>query len=99
MEIIWTEYASNSLKEIYHYYAKNVSVTIAINIKTGILNDTRVLKTDPMLGKREKLLSSLNYDYRYLISGNYKITYRIIDSTVIIIDVFDTRQLPLKIRY
>ena len=38
--------------------------------------------------------------YRYLVSGNYKIVYRVIqkEKTVLIAAVFDTRQDPDDLR-
>ena len=38
----------------------------------------------------------LEKEYRYILSGNYKIIYKVEDSYIIITDVFDARQNPSK---
>lgn len=51
----------------------------------------------PFIGQVEDLLIHLKKDYRYLVSGNYKIIYLVKPESVEIINVFDTRQDPIKI--
>jgi len=42
-------------------------------------------------------LRRLNQGHRYLVRGNYKIIYKEIPDGILITDVFDTRQDPVKI--
>jgi plasmid stabilization system protein ParE len=97
MKVFWTKFALDSLSEIYRYYKENVSVTIANNIREGILTSTNQLEKHSLSGALEELLLGLNEDHRCLIRGNYKVIYKIRNQKVYITDVFDTRQNPEKI--
>jgi len=50
------------------------------------------------MGKIEELLSNKPQEFRYIVSTNYKIIYWFNQdkSRIEIIDVFDTRQNPIK---
>ena len=96
MEIIWSEFAIKNLKDIFDYYSNKVSNKVAHKIRKQILNSTKQLPNNPKSGQLELNLKILNLNHRYLISGNYKIIYRIDQNKIIINDVFDTRQNPLK---
>ena len=50
----------------------------------------------PHAGQKELFLEHLNKGHRRLVSGNYKITYLILDDEIIITDIFDARQDPAK---
>jgi addiction module RelE/StbE family toxin len=96
MTIIWTDFAIKNLKEIFDYYAENATKKVAQKIKKQILLSTKQLTDHPESGQIESNLQKLDQDHRYLVSGNYKIIYRIDQHQVIISDVFDTRQEPIK---
>ena len=96
MEIIWTDFAINNLKEIFDYYSEIATKKVAHKIKKQILASTKQLVDYPESGQVEFNLQKLNQNHRYLVSGNYKIIYRINKDQVIISDVFDTRQEPTK---
>ncbi|HPE77038.1 MAG TPA: type II toxin-antitoxin system RelE/ParE family toxin [Draconibacterium sp.] len=97
MKIFWTDFASETLSEIYQYYKENASPIIAKKIKSEIFNSTRQLKEFPHSGHFELNLRRLNQGHRYLVRGNYKIIYKEIPDGILITDVFDTRQDPVKI--
>ena len=94
--IIWTDFAIENLKIIFDYYAAKANKKIANNIRKQILKTTKQLNTHPNSGQIELYLEKLKKDYRYVLSGNYKIIYKITDSQIIISDVFDVRQNPDK---
>ena len=71
MEVFWTRFAFNSLKEIHKYYKENVSQTIADNIKDNVLTSTSQLEIHPRSGAIEELLSELKEEHRFIIRGNY----------------------------
>ncbi len=96
MRIIWTDFAIRSLKDIFNYYSITVNRKIAHKIRKEILTSTKQLIKNPKSGQIEFNLESLFQDHRYLISGNYKIIYRLAENQIIINDVFDTRQKPDK---
>lgn len=69
---------------------------MAHKIRKEILNSTRQLKKHPESGQQELNLIQLKQEHRYIVTGNYKVVYRFEKETVIIIDIFDTRQNPNK---
>ncbi|MBE0640016.1 MAG: type II toxin-antitoxin system RelE/ParE family toxin [Bacteroidales bacterium] len=97
MKIIWSDFASKSLRSIYQYYKDVANEDVAKKIKTNIFISTKKLNNYPELGQIEKNLSKLGEGHRYLVSGHYKIIYKAIKEGILITDVFDTRQDPIKI--
>jgi toxin ParE1/3/4 len=97
MKVIWTDFASNSLFEIYKYYKEVANENVAQRIKFRIFRATRQLIKHPLSGQIETNLQKLKEDHRYLIEGNYKIIYKRVKEGILITDVFDTRQDPIKI--
>ncbi len=96
MKVVWTELATAQLKEVYLYYKEVASTKVASTIKSRIYEKTRKLSEFPELGQKENNLLIEALNYRYLVSGNYKIVYRIIltEKIVLIAAIFDTRQNP-----
>ena len=97
MRIIWSDFASEILIEIYTYYSETANVIVARKIKTNIFSATKQLIKHPNLGKIEETLLKLNQGHRYLVEGNFKIVYKIVRGDILITDIFDTRQNPHKI--
>ena len=97
-EIFWTDIAKLSVKIIFNYYKENVDIIIAERIKFQIFEKVKILKTHPLIGAKEDLLSNLKNKYKYIVSGNYKIIYFTADKRIIISLVFDTRQNPQKLQ-
>lgn len=91
MKVFWAKFALDSLSEIYKYYMENVSVTIANNIREGILSSTNKLENHSLSGPVEELLLDLDEGHRCIIRGNYKIIYKVQNQKVYITDVFDSR--------
>ncbi len=97
MKIYWSDFASEMLADIYKYYKSNGTLRVANKIKSEILNTTNQLKRHPNSGPIELNLEELKQGHRYLIKGNYKIIYKEIKEGILITDVFDTRQDPIKL--
>ena len=97
-QIIWTNFAISELKNIYLYYRIAAGDKVADKIRKSIFDATRRLAKQPLMGAVEENLSELRQTHRYLISGNYKIIYRVINDDVYITDIFDSRQDPQKTR-
>lgn len=97
--IFWTEFSQRELDKIYNYYRNKASLRIAKRLVNAIFQETLILKSQPQIGQIEGLLKNRDQDFRYLIYKNYKIIYwvNIPKRRVEIIDVFDTRQNPIKI--
>lgn len=97
MEILWSDFSIEMLLEIYNYYKKEASTATAKKIKSEILNTAKQLKKHPTSGQIELNLEKLNEGHRYLVKGNYKIICKEIPEGLLITDVFDTRQDPIKL--
>jgi len=97
-KVVWTSLASNALSDIHDYYALRASYGVANKIVKSILEEGSKLSSTPKIGQIEHLLNGRQFEYRYLVSGNYKLIYRVPDkfNKVFIIDVFDTRRNPEK---
>jgi len=97
LEIVFTDVAKRSLKFIYLYYRKKAGLKVAKSVKGTILADIQKLKRHSRIGNKEGFLQNLEKGYRKLISGNYKIVYRIVNREIIIDTIFDTRQEPIEL--
>ena len=100
LKIYWTDFAKNELRKIFSYYRENASLKVALNLVLGIERETIILKSHPEIGQEEELLKNRKQEFRYLIFRNYKIIYRLNKEKnhIEILDVFDTRQNPVKIK-
>ncbi|MFY1045593.1 type II toxin-antitoxin system RelE/ParE family toxin [Chryseobacterium sp. GP-SGM7] len=96
MKIIWTEFAIQNLKAIFEYYAVKAGRKVAHKLRKQIFESTKHLIQNPESGQLEFYLEHLNKHYRYILSGNFKIIYRVENNQVIINDIFDARQNPIK---
>ncbi|MCM4161623.1 type II toxin-antitoxin system RelE/ParE family toxin [Antarcticibacterium flavum] len=97
MRIIWTAFAIDTLKSIVEYHKEVANPKVAVKIRKEIFSSTGQLLKYPESGQTELLLKHLNENYRYILSGNYKVIYKIIKNDIVITDIFDTRQNPTKI--
>ena len=99
-EIIWTSRAASDLKKVYHFYTQILGEQKAFDLilllleRVDCLSDKRFLK----MGAKDEEFENLKRDYRKLIEGDIKITYRLSTSkhSVYINRIFDTRQHPSK---
>jgi len=85
------------LREIHKYCKENASVQIANRIKTGIFSATKPLKKNANSEQIELSLKTLEEGHRYIVESNYKIIYKKVEQGILITDVFDCRQDPIKI--
>lgn len=101
LEIYWTDFSKNELKNIFDYYKEKASLTVAKNLVLDITKEVSKLKKHPTIGQEEELLKNDSRDFRYLLFKNYKIIYwlNLEKSQIEIFDVFDTRQNPLTIKH
>ncbi|MCK5776059.1 MAG: type II toxin-antitoxin system RelE/ParE family toxin [Bacteroidales bacterium] len=100
LTVYWTRFAENKLDDIYEYYETKTGTRIARKLISDIIDKTIGLNESPYIGQKETLLSSRPQNFRYLVFKNYKIIYWInqIKNRVDIVNVFDTRQSPLKMK-
>ena len=100
LKIIWSNFAETQLDEIYKYYEKKASSRIAKKLIKEIINEPRKLIKTPHIGQVEELLKQRKIEYRYLVFKNYKLIYSVDmeKGFIKIVDVFDTRQNPPKLK-
>lgn len=100
LEIFWTQFAEDKLYDIFQYYKFKAGIKIAKKIINEIVDKTLILEQNNKAGQIEELLIERKQEFRYLVSGNYKIIYYIKVKTnkVIIANIFDSRQNPLKLK-
>ncbi len=96
MKVVWTDLARSQLKEIYQYYKEVASVKVASSIRQKIFAKTSKLSKNAELGQEEFNPVVAEMNYRYLVSGNYKVIYRVAkkEKIILIASVFDTRRDP-----
>ena len=97
MRIIWSDFASANLKDVFFYHKEVAGRNIAQKLRKKIFSTTKQLEVQPLSGQIEFALDHLKEGHRYLVVGNYKIVYKVIGELILITDLFDTRQNPLKI--
>ena len=97
MKILWSDFASETLKDIFQYHKKVAGKNIAQKLKDNIFQSTKQLIKYPNSGQSEESLAELKEGHRYLVSKNYKIVYKKVKEGILISDIFDTRQDPVKI--
>ncbi|MEG1022784.1 MAG: type II toxin-antitoxin system RelE/ParE family toxin, partial [Myroides sp.] len=97
--VYWTDFAKNELKDIFDYHKGKINIKTANQITKQIVVHGNRLENFPEMGVVEELLKNRPENFRYIISTNYKIIYwiNIGKERIEIIDVFDTRQNPIKI--
>jgi len=97
MKVLWSDIALSQLEDIYNYHKIAASEFIAKNLVKMLVEQTIILESNPLLGKKEPLLAERKYEYRFLVKGQYKIIYHIDNNYIKITSVFDCRQNPCKI--
>lgn len=97
--VLWSKSAEKSLDKIVEFYELVASKKIAHRIAQNIIHSSISLENHPKRCQPELLLSHLSIEYRYLLVGNHKVIFKVIEETgtVLILTVFDCRQNPAKL--
>lgn len=100
LKIYWTDFSKNELHKIFKYYKENTNLKIARKLVIGISQETKRLQKQFQIGQREELLLNRKQEFRYLVYKNYKVIYWLNSDKkrIEIVDVFDVRQNPIKIK-
>ncbi len=88
--ILWSKRASKSLENIFNYYF-NLSNQSAERIRKDILKTVSSLRF-----VEQYQVDEINPDYRRMVIRHYKIIYKVKKQSILILDIFDTRQDPAK---
>lgn len=89
LKVFWTDLELSQLKVIFDYYKLRASPSIARKLVNSLIVETDLLKSNPLLGSKEPLLTKRPFEYRFLVKKNYKIIYRFNDNLIRIVSVFD----------
>lgn len=94
--VFWSLAAELRLLRIHAYYADRAGIRVANKLMREVVNATVRLGRQPLIGQVEPLLEGMQTEYRYLVTGNYKMIYTVDDDLVEVrvADVFDCRQDP-----
>jgi toxin ParE1/3/4 len=95
-QLLLSEKALKELDEIYNYITQ-YSINSASKTVNKIFEKSLLLKDFPEMGQTEYFLENKQKQYRYIISENYKIIYRIDTEIIYIITLFDTGRNPKTI--
>lgn len=100
LKLNWTIYARGELYRIFQYYKSKSNIKTAKNKVEEISEEVLILEKFPFIGQNEELLASSDKDFRYFLYQNYKIIYYVdLEINLVeIVDIFDCRQEPLKIK-
>ena len=94
-KIIWTLKAKNQLFSILEYFAKrNKSKTYSITLHKKIKSEILITLKQPNIGKQTDVLN-----IRGLIIENYIVFYELLDTNIIILNIWDCRQNPENLNF
>jgi addiction module RelE/StbE family toxin len=92
MKLRYTPEALHDLAEIKRYIRENLGSPIAAGkIISGIIASCSLLKSQPGLGMELSKRINRETDYRYLISGDYIVFYRIENNSISVYRIIDAR--------
>ena len=86
------------MDEIHTYLEQEAGIQVARRTISKITDAVLLLTQFPRGGQIEPWLEHKGLDHRRAVVGNYKVVYRIDKQEIKIIDVFDARQDPKKMK-
>ncbi len=97
MIVIWSEKAENTLKETAKYILERFGEKNMNNFLQEVFKTAKLLETSPNIGQIEPLLIDFSETYRSIVV-NYlnKIIYRVDDSRILIVALWDVRREPMN---
>ncbi len=90
--LIWSVEARNSRKNIFDYW-NNRNKSKAYSNKLNLLFNEN-LKT--IIKLPEFGITTKNEDVKYSIISHFEIIYKVTNSEIVVLDIWDTRQNPQK---
>ena len=100
MKVVLTEKSLIRLEKSLRFYLEEQQIpkTQIVKIKNRLIEKAKSLSRSPHKGQYEPYLSKLKQGHRRLIEGNFKIVYRVEDNTIYVVDFFDSRDDPKKMK-
>lgn len=91
-------FARTRLHQTWRWIRDTYSKERADKIEALLLGRAASLAKHPLKGPSESALAYMNKGHRFLLSGRYKIIYRVIGDVIYVTDFFDTKQHPSRMR-
>lgn len=98
MKLFYTHQALQGLQVCLDFFPADVPPEKVNQIRDRVVSKIEKLLNTPYLGQVEEYLEHLGKGHRRVIEGNYKIIYRVEGEIIYIIDIFDSRQDPAKMK-
>ncbi|MFN7118393.1 MAG: type II toxin-antitoxin system RelE/ParE family toxin [Saprospiraceae bacterium] len=96
-EAIWSQAAIDALRNIHDFIAQD-SPQGAKKVTQELVKLGQSLEIFPSRYPLEPLLAEETLQYRFTVKWNYKLIYTVEETQVLIVLIFDTRQLPEKLK-
>jgi Txe/YoeB family toxin of Txe-Axe toxin-antitoxin module len=100
LKVVLTDQSLERLEKSLLYYLEEFEIpkVKVAEIKIKLLRRAKSLSRQPYKGQYELYLAKLNQGHRRLIEGNFKIVYRIDENVIYVVDFFDSRDSPEKMK-
>lgn len=94
-KIIWSSKAKNQLFSILDYFIiRNKSKTYSIKLHQKIKSEIVILLKQPKIGIKTDVIN-----VRGLIIENYVVFYEVINTDIVILNIWDTRRNPENLNF
>lgn len=100
MKVVLSDQSLERLENSLRFYLEELQIpkTKVVEIKNRLLQSARSLSKRPYIGQYEPYLAKLKQGHRRLIEGNFKIVYRVEGNVIYVVDFFDSRDDPKKMK-
>lgn len=100
MKVVITEQSLKRLEDTLRFYLEVLKIpkVQVVKIKNRLIEKAKSLSRSPHKGQYEPYLSKLKQGHRRLVEGDFKIIYRIEDEFIYVVDFFDSRNDPNKMK-
>lgn len=100
MKVVITEQSLKRLEDTLRFYIEELEIPKdqVVKIKSRLIGKAKSLSKTPHKGQYEPYLSKLKQGHRRLVEGNFKIIYRVEDEFIYVVDFFDSRDDPKKMK-
>lgn len=90
--LIWTVEARNSRKNIFEYWNnRNKSKLYSTKLNTLFIESLKIALNYPDFGK-----PTTYPDIKLIVVSHFEIIYKVTESEIVVLDIWDTRQNPIK---
>lgn len=100
MKVVITETALLNLERGLEFMRKKHPEDRCLEVGRKVIRSTHELADNPFIGQLEPMFEELDQEHRRIIIGHFKVVYRIIEEhdTILVTDIFDSRQDPSRMR-